>query len=125
VRGGPGETSVRVYNNSYLKSLYNKYNRQYFDNKLPDILVGYATTRQFKTHRVKKGTCAFTSFDDTKHTKPTAIVVLYFPGKSMLYIKADLLHEMVHVSKPRAEHGKVFKKERRRILLLGAFDSIL
>ena len=114
-----------VYNNSYLKSLYNKYNRQFFDGKLPDILVGYATTKQFKKHRVKKGTCAFTSFDNDLHTKPTAIVVHHFDGKSMLYVKADLLHEMVHVSKPRAEHGKVFKKEMSRIISLGAFDNIL
>ena len=114
-----------VHNNTYLKRLYNSYNKQFFGGKLPDILVGYATTKQFQRHRVKKGTCAFTSFDDDTHTKPTAIVIHYFPGKSTLYIKADLLHEMIHVSKSRAEHGNVFKKERRRILLAGAFDNIL
>ena len=113
-----------VYNNAYLKSLYNRYNRQFFDGKLPDILVGYATTKQFKKHRVKKGTCAFTSFDDETHTKPTAIVIHYFTGKSMAYIKMDLFHEIIHVANPRADHGKVFQDEMKRLASLGAFDGI-
>ena len=115
---------VFVYNNAYLKSLYNKYNKQYFDGSLPDIVVGYGTTKQFKEHRVKKGTCAFTSFDDETHTKPTAIVIHYFHGKSMAYIKMDLFHEMTHVAKPRADHGDVFNEEMLRLANSKAFYGI-
>ena len=38
-----------------------------------------------------------------------------------------LLHEMIHVKYPKDKdnHGKVFKKERRRLILAGAFDELI
>lgn len=108
-----------VFKNSYLKLLYNRCNRVYFGGKLPeDIVVGYGTTGQFRKHRVKKGTCAFTAYN------PLAIVIHRGANKSMTYIQADLLHEMCHVSKPRAGHGEVFQKEMLRIAKLGAFANV-
>ncbi len=113
-----------IHNNAYLKQLYNQYNKKFFYNSLPDIIVGYATTKQFKSNRVKRGTCAFTSYNDKKHTLATAIVIHQHDKKSMAYIKADLIHEMVHVAFPRANHGKVFQEEMKRLAQAGAFEGI-
>ena len=114
-----------VYKNSYLKKLYNQYNKKYFGGKLPDIVVGWATTEQFVEHRIAKRTCAFTSLDQEKPTRPTAIVIHRSENKSMLHVKTDLLHEMVHVAHMRADHGPVFKAEIRRLVNEGAYDGIL
>ena len=113
-----------LQNNSYLKRLYNQYNKKYFDGRLPNILVGYVTTRQLKQARVKKGTCAFTSFDPKFTTIPVAIGIHFNRSKSMTYIKADMLHEMAHVANPRANHGPVFQKEMKRIAQAGAFIDV-
>jgi hypothetical protein len=115
---------VFLQNNSYLKRLYNEYNKKYFYGKLPNIVVGYVTTRQLKRDRVQKGTCAFTSFDPKVRTMPIAIGIHFDRSKSMTYIKADLLHEMAHVANPRANHGLVFQKEMKRIAQAGAFVGV-
>ncbi len=118
------EIFVFVHNNAYLKRLYNMFNKKYFYGDLPDIVVGYATTKQFKSNRVKRGTCAFTSYDDEKHTKAVAIVIHTHPGKSMAHIKSDLIHEIAHVAHPRADHGKAFQDEMKRLAQAGAFEGI-
>jgi len=36
-----------------------------------------------------------------------------------------MLHEMAHVARPRAGHGKAHKSELRRLMRLGAYDNLL
>ena len=116
---------AKAHRSSWLKKLYNQYNKRYWAGKLPDLEVGYMTTAQVSRYRIDKKTCAFTTFDDKVHTKPLAVIVILHEHKAIPHSKVDLLHEMCHVAKPRATHGKVFKQEVRRIAALGALDEVL
>lgn len=107
----------------WLKRLYREYNKKYFDNKLPnDIWVIFGGARDWRTAKLSKNTCAATFFEDHK---PIGIAIRYYRFKTGPYVKSDLLHEMIHVARPRVGHGRTFKQEVRRLAALGALDNIL
>ena len=106
----------------YLKRLYREYNRKYFGGSLPKIWLIFGQAREWRASKLGKTTCAATFFEDGK---PIGIAVRYYKHKSTNYFKADLLHEMAHVANPRANHGRAFKREMRRLMMAGAFDNIL
>jgi hypothetical protein len=110
-----------VQSNRALKKLYKDYNRKYFGGKLPDCLVCFTTPQDLEKNGLGKATCAVTFLKG--YGRP-AIFISENKLKTWRYIKSDLLHEMCHVSKPRADHGKVFQDEMLRIAKLGAFAVV-
>jgi len=113
-----------VQSNPYLKRLYNQYNKKYFSNRLPNLPLLFVTPGEMKKYfGVNRGCCAITCFKQGT-TEPVAIYVSLNCHKSWRYVKSDLLHEMFHVARPRAEHGKAFEDEMMRIAKLGAFAGI-
>ncbi len=110
-----------MQSNRALKKLFREYNRRFFGGKLPDCIVCFATPRSFEKNGLGKATCAVTFMKG--YDRP-AIFISANKLKGWRYIKSDLLHEMTHVSKPRAEHGKVFQDEMKRLANAGAFELI-
>jgi hypothetical protein len=104
---------------SYLKGLYNMYNALYFRNKLPQATKLYFVHKIGRSRSIAKSACATTYLSD-----PPVIVIQKSKTKSMRYVIADLLHEMAHCSKPRAEHGKVFQDEMKRLANAGAWLNV-
>lgn len=106
---------------SYLKGLYNFYNYKYFNNELPKGTKLFFTYKIGKSKSIEKSDCASTYFFADK---PPVILIQRVKAKKMRYVVADLLHEMVHVAKPRADHGKVFQQEMKRLANAGAFMNV-
>jgi hypothetical protein len=105
---------------SYLKGLYNFYNDKYFAGELPQDTKLFFVHKIGKSSSVAKSNCAITYF-----TNPPVIAIQRTKKmKSMRYVVADLLHEMSHLSKPRAEHGEVFQEEMKRLAEAGAFQDV-
>ena len=107
--------------NPTLKKLYRLYNKKYFGGRLPDVLVSFVTPKDMKRNGLGKATCAVTCFNEG--LRP-AIFISRNPFKTWGYIRADLLHEMCHIARPRASHGKVFQDEMKRLAKLNAFAEI-
>jgi hypothetical protein len=118
MRWACGDVSMRA--SSFLKGLYNFYNYKYFDSKLPQNTKLFFVTKIGKSKSVAKSTCALTYFSDP----PVIVIQRTKKAKSMRYVVADLLHEMSHLSKPRAEHGEVFQEEMKRLANAGAFQDV-
>jgi hypothetical protein len=106
---------------SYLKGLYNFYNYRYFNNELPKGTKLYFVSKIGKSKSPEKSNCASTYF---YADEPPVIFIQKTKVKSMRYVVADLLHEMAHVAKPRAEHGEVFQQEMKRLAKAGAFQNV-
>lgn len=106
--------------NRALKKLFHTYNRRYFGGRLPDCYVHFTSPKDLEKNGLGKATCAITFLKG--YQKP-AIFISANKFKSWKYVKSDLLHEMCHVSKPRADHGKVFQDEMLRIARMGAFED--
>jgi hypothetical protein len=114
---------------SYLAKLYNLYNHRFFSGNLPEgVRLYYAPkldkvdTRDGK-HR---STCAVTYF---YKEGPPKIVIRKTATSNMRHIASDLLHEMVHISKPNADcenrnPNSIFQKEMKRIANAGAFNQV-
>jgi len=108
----------------YLKRLYRYYNRKFFGNKLPNIIVGFSSPADLVKKGHGKKTCAVTLFDD--NDAPEAILIKRYPHKHWSYIKLDLLHELCHVALPASvNHGPRFKSEMKRLERAGAFRKLL
>ena len=107
--------------NRTLKRLYNEYNHRYFAGKLPDVQIEFVTPEEMKRSGLAKHTCAVTCFNPG--FRP-AIFISRTKHKTWGYIRSDLIHEMCHISKPRANHGKVFQDEMKRLALMNAFQDI-
>ena len=100
------------------EEFYDIFNELYFGNKLPTVRVGF-----------------FTKKDDTSYGFTLRVKGARFPSYICLNpyftewgktLRATLLHEMVHVKlMNRGGHGPKFKKEMRRLILIGAFDDLL
>jgi hypothetical protein len=112
---------------SYLKKLYNLYNKNFFNNRLPqDTTLYYAP----KLDKVKsdshqnRSMCAVTYwFDD----RPNIIVIRRTKTKSIRHIVSDLLHEMCHLSAPYSDCEKSntkFQREMKRLANAGAFYNV-
>ena len=107
-----------------LRKLYREYNRKYFGNKLPKIHLDFVTPAQMKKFfGVGRACCAITCFKKGT-TTPVAIYISQNRYKSWRYVKGDLLHELCHCARPRADHGPAFEEEMRRIAAMGAFKDI-
>lgn len=108
---------------SRLQTIYRTYNRKYFDNTLPEILVGYNTLEQmYATLAVN---CWTTEEDGLEHTE---LQIHIDPERhhGSEQERMTLLHEMAHVKVlPHRKHGKQWKEEMTRLFLRGAFWGII
>lgn len=112
---------------SSLSHWYKKFNKLYFDDKLPkDVLVGWnddwpENSDACATHIGVK----FTRDEDgaDHHTE-----LIQLDPKQHLGARdgrLSLLHEMCHVALfPNSTHGIKFKNEKRRVAMLGALDDL-
>lgn len=104
---------------------YRKYNKLYFDNKLPTtILVGW-------NDEMKADTCAQhngVGLELAEDGITLRITVIHLDPKKHVGstdTRLSLLHEMCHVALfPYDKHGKKFKDEKRRLAMLGALDDL-
>ena len=110
-----------VRSNRALRKLYKYYNDKYFGGQLPDATVAFVTPSEMKRGGLGKSTCAVTCFNPNHRP---AIFISRNKLKTWGYIKSDLLHEMCHVARPRASHGKVFQDEMKRLARMNAFAEI-
>lgn len=103
-----------------MQAWFKKYNKWYWDNKLPNVQVGWANG--LSESMAVACTIGVTD-DETKHT----IFVIYLDPALKPYNNIcllNLLHEMAHVALfPYIQHGKKFDDEMLRLASRGAFDG--
>jgi hypothetical protein len=97
-------------NNKGLQTYYRLYNKQYFRNKLPrDAKVHFRKIKWLGEADVYRGKICISK--RTKWSKSISLMTL--------------LHEMVHLKRPRGEcHGPGFQKEMLRLAKAGAFKDL-
>lgn len=106
-----------------LQKWYQKYNKLYFDNRLPaSVTVGWDEEEPdaARVHGV-----IFTQEDDG--IDATVAFIRLDPAKHVGSIdqRQSLLHEMCHLKLlPWQQHGKRFNNEMRRLAMLGALDDL-
>ena len=101
---------------------YDFYNETYFKGRLPPMRIYYGPLAREKTP-FSYGVTAF-----TRRNRALYIVLnkkLKGLGKEVSCLV--LLHEMLHVKLEGSDsgHGRLFHKEKRRLLLAGAFDDLI
>lgn len=91
-------------NDKYLKEIYDKYNKKYFNNELPkDTVVRWSK-------RMVEGAGNCKELDDNKY------LIQLGENYHNIYvseIQDTLIHEMIHIQNPG--HGMGFKKEMNRL----------
>lgn len=95
-----------------LKRWYDKWNRAYFDGTLPEAEVGWEDQLPDKRHGQTM------VFEDEE----TSLDCASFKE----WVELVLMHELAHVKLyPYTWHGQRFKDEIRRLVMRGAYDTIL
>lgn len=101
-----------------LLSLYKQYNKKYFDGRLPAEVPIKFVDMSATDH------CGLT----TMFSEPgLSLSVIYLDSTFRdhdILNKFSLLHEMVHIKVPLAEHGQEFDDEMIRLAFRGAFRGI-
>ena len=105
----------------HLQKLYRRYNKKYFGGRLPTLYIQFTSPNDLKKNGLGRATCAVTCFESGR---PYAIYISTNRFKTWRYIKSDMLHEMVHVAHPKAQHGPVFHGEMKRLAAAGAFADV-
>lgn len=124
----------------HLKCLYNKFNKKYFKNQLPDLYVHYGKLHRncFGKTRFKilcKGKCErcyklrTKYIDEVKNNRLAIDIIVSDKLKKSISDHQSvltLLHEMIHVSiGGKYQHGPKFRKEMKRLLRAGAYNRWL
>jgi len=104
--------------------MYHEFNEKYFGGRCPNIEVYTEDLSKTKVDREKER-YGYTAIScKTNRVKFIALNSRIAKWKDASLI--TLLHEMVHARYPRSEdHGPLFKKERRRLIVAGAFDELI
>lgn len=112
------------------RHMYLKYNRRYFRNKLPrDAKFYWASTCPFLT---KKGQQIFNrkTYAQTDFWEGTEgnrlLITLTFSDllkKHLCLLAMAVLHEMIHVQLDSGTHGPKFKRRKRQLMRMGAYDK--
>jgi len=99
---------------------YHEYNRKYYRGRLPNIEVYFRSMPKSKQDVL--GYTATPEIGDAEYIVINKKLELWREIAEIV-----LLHEMIHVRFPHAEpdHGKIFEKERRRLIVAGAFDDLI
>jgi predicted metal-dependent hydrolase len=100
--------------NKQLKRLYKFYNRRWFKNKLPDVVVRFGNPGS--------GALGVTTFIGGE---PAYITISKAVKNGQYLYRMVLLHECVHVSLPiSVTHGPKFQSRMRTLAKRRAFDGI-
>jgi hypothetical protein len=95
-----------------LRRWYLRYNRKWFAGELPTSCVLYWNSCE--------GKLALSWWaDGIPHITIDPCI-----GFSPIIAKQKLLHEMAHIAKPKAHHGKVWQEEMLRLASAGAFTNL-
>jgi predicted metal-dependent hydrolase len=107
-----------------LTYLYHEINERYYRGKLPNLEVYWAPLPAKRKEEFKYGITAV----GRKNHRAHYIVI----NEKLRKLGSDvaelvLIHETIHARHPRkaGDHGKVFEKERRRLILAGAVDHLI
>ena len=92
-----------------LKRLYNKYNREIFNDRLATFVAVEWSTRMTTT----AGICKRITKDGVSYTLIQLSVSYHETNPNELM--DTLVHEMIHVLLPKSHHGSPFLEEARRI----------
>ena len=99
-----------------LKKYYQRFNRIYFGNKLPDIPVKFEET-------ARKGVVGETTFFGSCPVRISISPNIRYWDKIVLQV---LLHECAHVALPaNVQHGPRFDREIARLFRAGAFRGLM
>jgi hypothetical protein len=98
-----------------LESYYRYYSKTYFKSKMPETRIYWYKFRKQCTHGITAWSGG--SLD--------AVYVSADLKNQACYALQTLLHEMIHVAKPDANHGPVFLKERKRLYKAGAYINLV
>ena len=102
-----------------LRWWYSRYNRAYFRGRL-------GMPYRIRFGNASDGNIAETTFLGIGKTSEVVEILISRRVQWSLRLSlAALLHEMIHVARPRAEHGEGFARERRRLFREGAFDGLI
>lgn len=103
-----------------LKTIYNTYNRKYFDGQLPsETLVGWNDELGPKTFGLNISVA-----DEGNHLLFTISIDPRKHFSSEQY-RLTLLHEMCHIKLyPYMKHGKKFNEEMLRLAVRGALNEL-
>jgi hypothetical protein len=97
---------------------YRRYNKKYFDSKLP---------AEVPIHFVDMSATDYCGLTTQLMEPGLSLQSIYLDNKLKDHqnlLLMTLLHEMVHVKLPQAEHGKDFEDEMIRLAFRGAFKGI-
>ena len=114
-----------------IRKMYDLYNRKYFGSKLPKD-VGFYWASHCR-HLTKPGQKFFKTniygltviTQNADQSISTDIIFNDVFKKHLVFLGLTLLHEMLHVQLKGGTHGPKFKKARKRLMRLGAFDEWL
>jgi hypothetical protein len=102
----------------WAQNFYDWANKKYFKYQLPYTCVGF-----YKEKDMDYYGCSFTPIK-AKFVQHIALNPLFENWCKVIH--TTILHEMVHVKlHGRGGHGHLFQKERRRLILMGAFDEFI
>ena len=101
--------------------VYHDYNKKYFNGRLKNLEVFF---QKFSKNKEK------TNYGHTLISKKDGAIGIVLNKRIKGWhevCKTVVLHEMIHVRFPYDPkvHGNKFKKERRRLIVAGAFDDLI
>ncbi len=104
--------------------LYHHISKKYYGGKLPNIEVYFGPLPAPKD-QVKYGVTGIGK-EKGKYTVEYIVLNQKLKQFGEDFSELILLHETIHAMFPHElDHGKIFKRERRRLILEGALDEIL
>lgn len=106
-----------------LQRIYRKYNKQWFEGKLPRLPVVWGEPRKFPNSEGKS------TLASTHYEADAPVLIVFAPrlrvNKEWNLVRCTMLHEMCHVALPyRVDHGKIFQNLMRDLAMRGAFDGL-
>lgn len=104
-----------------LTYFYHEYNNEYFGGRLVNLEV-YFRKMPKSLRYVRYGYTAIPDKGDAEYIVINKELIHWYEIARIV-----LLHEMIHVRYPHIEpdHGKLFQKEKRRLIIAGAFDNLI
>jgi hypothetical protein len=108
---GPNSPNSIEIDEASLLRLYEQYNHQYFDGRLPALKIRLRPVNE------DPGLTA-------EYDQAAGAIVFFSSGIDHLpLVRTMLLHEMVHVAIPEDGHGGRFRAELQRLAEMGAEDA--
>ena len=110
----------------HLADIYNKFNKLYFEGKLPPIAIRWKSTKR-PGFRVMGNLMSIVKKGSNKRIGWEIWISPKY--RNSVFVNVILIHEMIHfhlgIRGLGFTHGKHFKAERKRLFELGAYDEYL